>query len=412
MNRTDKIYDIGTLPELGTIPYQMHAWVIREETLGEPIRSFHEEIVEVPTIGRDQVLVANMSAGVNYNGVWAARGKPKNVIARNDFYGDEKRDFHICGSESSGIVYAVGEDVTNVKVGDKVTIGATQYDKNCPVVKSGADPSFSPTFRVWGYESNWGAFAQFSRVYDYQCAPIPDNLNWSEASAFTACGVPVYRMLTHWKGNELKPGDVVLIYGGTGGIGSAAIKLTKYLGGIPVAVVSSEEKGKICMQLGAKGYINRKSFTHWGHMGEKYLEPEFQKKWLYQAMKFKKAIWNIVGERKSPAIVIEHPGQDTFPTSLFVCDTDGMVVTCGATSSYLAEIDLRYLWLNQKRIQGTHSGTREDYEAYVKAVVDGNLKPLISKTFEWNELAQAHQLLYEGKGSYGRMTINIGLRSI
>jgi crotonyl-CoA carboxylase/reductase len=147
-------------------------------------------------------------------------------------------------------------------------------------------------------------------------------------------------------------------------------------------------------------------------MGEKYLEPEFQKKWLYQAMKFKKAIWNIVGERKSPAIVIEHPGQDTFPTSLFVCDTDGMVVTCGATSSYLAEIDLRYLWLNQKRIQGTHSGTREDYEAYVKAVVDGNLKPLISKTFEWNELAQAHQLLYEGKGSYGRMTINIGLRSI
>lgn len=406
IKRTEQIYDVGQLPQLGVVPKKMHAWTIRKETLGEPIHAFREEIVDVPLPRKGEVLVANISAGINYNGVWAALGTPKNVVANNGNYHDEKEAFHICGSEASGIVYAVGEGVTNVKVGDCVTVGASQYDLECEIVKNGEDPVSSPSYRVWGYEGNWGAFAQFSRVFSFQCLKIPRGLNWSEASCFTAAGVAVYKMLTHWEPNTIKKGDVVLIYGGTGAVGSIAIQLAAYYEAIPVAVVSSEEKGNICLQLGAKGYINRNDFKHWGKL-DGYLDTEQQRKWTTEAMKFKKTIWKIVGEKKSPAIVVEHPGMDTMPTSLFVCGTEGMVVTCGATSSYLADIDVRYLWLSQKRIQGSHSGTPRDYEHFAKIIEKSGIRPFIGKSYDWNELALAHQMLYEGKGTSGRMTINI-----
>ncbi len=406
VKRINTLFDVGTLPELGTLPEKMHAWTIRNETLGEPIKAFQQEIVPVPKPQKGEVIVANMSAGINYNGVWASTGKPKNVVAGNGNYDDSKEEFHICGSEASGIIYDIGEEVTDLKIGDHVTVGASQYDENCEIIKSGQDPVRSPTFRVWGYEGNWGAFSQFCKVKSIQCAPIPDGMNWQQASVFTAAGVPVYRMLTHWYPNNVKKGDVVLIYGGTGGVGSMAIQLSSYFGAIPVAVVSSDSRGQICMELGAKGYINRKNFHHWGRL-DGYLDEDNQRKWTIEAMKFKKAIWKIVGERKSPAIVIEHPGMDTMPTSLFVCDNEGMVVTCGATSSYLADFDLRYLWLSQKRIQGSHSATPKDYEGYIKIIKESGIKPYIGAAFNWDELPLAHQLLYEGKGTDGRMVLNI-----
>jgi len=407
IRRTDKLYDIGELPELGVLPEKMHAWVLTQDSLGELPGAFHQEIVDVPEPKKGEVIVANMCAGVNFNGVWAALGRPKNVLAHDGIYGEEDLDFHICGSESAGIVYAVGEGVTKVKVGDRVTIGGGQYDPECPVIKAGEDPVCSPTFRVWGYEGNWGAFAQFSKVLELQCQPYPDVLSFEEAASFTATGIPICRMLTHWTENKVKPGDVVLIYGGSGGLGTIAIELVKYFGARPVAVVSDDEKGKFCMSLGAEGYLNRKKYDHWGKL-KNYSDPEAQRRWTASAMKFKRDIWKIVGEKKSPAIVIEHPGSDTFPTSVFVCDTHGMVVTCGATTGYDADFDLRYLWMNQKRIQGSHSGTEEDYEVYWKAIVEGGVRPYIGKVFNWEELPAAHEALYKGTGPYGRMVINIG----
>ena len=95
------------------------------------------------------------------------------VVDSNGDYGDEKEDFHICGSESSGIVWAVGSDVTEFQVGDEVCIGGAQFDEACPLIANGVDPCFSPTYRIWGYEGNWGAFAQFSRAHVQQCFKKP-----------------------------------------------------------------------------------------------------------------------------------------------------------------------------------------------------------------------------------------------
>ena len=131
--------------------------------------------------------------------------------------------------------------------------------------------------------------------------------------------------------------------------------------------------------------------------------------WIAQATKFKRMIWKIVGEKKSPAIVLEHPGKDTLPTSLFVCGNGGMVVLCGATSSYKADIDLRFLWLNQRRIQGSHAGTLEDADKYIDLVERKDIHPYIGKVYHWSELPQAHADL-ENHAYNGKLVIQIGVK--
>ena len=121
-----------------------------------------------------------------------------------------------------------------------------------------------------------------------------------------------------WPPNTVKPGDPVLVWGGSGGLGSMAIQIVKQMGGIPIAVVSSEDKFEFCMKLGAKGCINRKDFDHWGMMPH-WTDTEAYNKWAAGARAVGAKIWEVLGERKSPRIVFDHPGEDTVPTSIFVC---------------------------------------------------------------------------------------------
>src|SRR4051812_31463673 len=93
---------------------RMLAQVIREDRMGEPERAFSPEEVDVPALERDEVLVKVMAAGINYNGVFAALGHPVNVIALRRRAGDTT-PFHIAGSDASGVVAAVGDDVTEVQ---------------------------------------------------------------------------------------------------------------------------------------------------------------------------------------------------------------------------------------------------------------------------------------------------------
>lgn len=388
LNLTDKLYNVGTLPEIGTVPKKIHAWTIRTERLGDVNTAFQDEIVDTPLPRAGEVLVAVYAAGVNYNGIWAAKGEPKNVIETNGSYGDNPEDFQICGSEASGVVYAVGEGVTNVSVGDKVLIMSWRYDRNCDYIKDGGYPEYSSGYHIWGYESNWGAFAQFCRVYDYQCIKKPDVLSWSEAALCSVTGVTVNRMLRHWEPNKIKAGDVVIVWGGSGGLGSSAIQQARCYGAIPIAVVSSKEKGEYCKSIGAAGYIDRSKFSHWGSIDS--LDARGYKMWLIQATKFRNELFSILGRKKLPDIVVEHPGSDTLATSLFLCAPGGMVVLCGATSGYIGTIDLRYLWIYQKRIQGSHTGSADDCIEYLRLCEEKGLRPIIGKEYSWNELPLAH----------------------
>src|SRR5262249_3010360 len=193
-------------------------------------------------------------AGINYNNVWAALGIPVDVIKARQKSG-EAEAFHIGGSDASGIVFKVGADGRDLKGGDHVVIHCGRGGRDCPGVKSGTDPMFSPTFRIWGYESNWGSFAQFTKVQAHQCLPKPKHLTWEAAAAYMLVGATAYRMLHGWAPHTVRGGDVVLVWGGAGGLGCQAIQIVKAAGGIPIAVISSEDKVEYCKALGAKGTI-------------------------------------------------------------------------------------------------------------------------------------------------------------
>ena len=138
--------------EPGTLPETMAAWVIREERLGEPSDAFQVEEVEVPEPGAFEVIVRVMAAGVNYNNVWAALGKPVSVMR----YGDHPEwGHHIGGSDASGVVWKVGEGVTRWKPGDEVVVHcnmASYEDKEV----HGLDPLAAPVADDLGLRDHLG----------------------------------------------------------------------------------------------------------------------------------------------------------------------------------------------------------------------------------------------------------------
>src|ERR687889_194109 len=207
--------------EPGELPATMAAWVIREEREGEPRDAFQFEEIEVPEPGAFEVIVRVMAAGANYNNVWAALGKPVSVMK----YGDHPEfGHHIGGSDASGIVWKVGEGVTRWKVGDEVVIHCNQASYE-DVEVQGLDPMAAPSQRIWGYETTWGSFAQFTKVQAQQLIPKPRNLSWVDSSSYGLTYFTAYRMLLNRC--NIQAGHNVLIWGAAGGLCVFAVQLCR-----------------------------------------------------------------------------------------------------------------------------------------------------------------------------------------
>ncbi|MGW6626198.1 crotonyl-CoA carboxylase/reductase [Nocardia sp. NPDC055002] len=402
---TKEIFEIGQLPELGVVPEQMYASVIRPERYGRSDEAFRTELIDVPAVPPGFVLVAVMAAGINYNNAWAAKGEPLDVIAARRRNGDPE-DFHIGGSEGSGIVWAVGPGVHSVAVGDHVLMAGVRWDERATDIRFGREPMMSETQKTWGYELNYGSFAQFTLVAELQCLPKPANLSWEESSCFLLTAATAYRQLTHWSPNRVEPGKVVLVWGAAGGLGSMACQIVDIFGGRAVGVVSGKDKFDFCRSNGAVGVIDRTDFDHWGQNPESGT-PEAER-WAKEVRRLGRTIWEILGERRSPDIVFEHPGEDTLPTSLYVCDTSGMVVLCGATSGFHGTLDLRVLWMRQKRLQGSHYANLNECRAVIELAASGKLNPRLGSVYAFDEIGRAHQDMVEGSQSYGNSAVRIG----
>src|SRR5664279_51175 len=214
------------------VPATMRAWVIRPDRLGEPRDAMRLETVETPRPGPGEVVVKVMAAGVNYNNVWACLGQPVAVFRYTGY------DFHIGGSDASGIVAAVGPGVTRWKLGDEVVVHCNQSCGECPEC-NGLDPMACSQQRIWAYESNWGSFADYCRVQAQQLLPKPEHLTWAEAASYGLVYFTAYRMLVDQAAMEA--GHNVLVWGAGGGLGSMAIQLCRLCGANAIAVVSSEE---------------------------------------------------------------------------------------------------------------------------------------------------------------------------
>ena len=397
---------IGTLPPVGEVPQKMFAQAVRQERFGDPRTAFLVEEIDVPETKPHEVLIGVMAAGVNYNNVWAARGIPIDVIKVRQKMG-EPYDFHIGGSDVSGIVYAVGAEVTNAAVGDEVVVHHGCWNLDDPWALAGKDPMIAPSARIWGYNTNFGSFGQFCVAQAHQILPKGLHLSWEEAAAPTLVGTTAYRMLFGWAGNVLQDGDVVLVWGGSGGLGSQAIQLATVHGARAVAVVSDEERGEYCKKLGAVGYINRREFSHWG-VPPHWEDSAGQKEWVGGCRAFGKAIWEALGERRNPDIVFEHPGEATIPTSIFVCEAGGMVVICAGTTGYSASVDLRYHWVRQKRLQGSHGTNDEQAAAYNQLVCDAKIDPCLGEVYRFEDIGQAHAEMEEGRVVFGNRVALVG----
>ena len=378
---------LGQMPPLGVVPDRMHAFVIRPERFGPPTKSMQAEVMPVWDIGPDEVLVWVMAAGVNYNAIWAGLGEPVNILKSHGL------PFHIAGSDASGVVWKVGSAVRNWKVGDEVVIHCNHL----------VEPGASDLQTIWGYETPDGSFAQLTRVQSQQLLPKPKHLTWEEAASYGLVYFTAHRMLIDRA--EIQPGEDVLVWGAGGGLGVFALQLCKAAGCRAIAVVSSADKAGLAMELGAHGVIDRNEFSALQFRPPE--TPEQTDKRLATTKAFGKRIWELLGEKKSVEVVFEHVGQRTFPASVWLAAKHGRVVICGATTGYDLTFDVRHLWMSQKRIIGSHFADADSSRRANKLVEQGLVKPVMTECFDWDQLQEAHQRMYDNQ-VHGTVSILVG----
>jgi crotonyl-CoA reductase len=352
-------------------------------------RSLHVGEVPMPELAPDEVLIAVMAAGLNHNTVWSATFEPMpgfvflakyarsgKWAARHDL------PYHILGSDAAGVVVRAGAGVSRWSPGDRVVVAPAYIDPEDPASHQDAMSSEQPL--AWGFETNFGAFADFAVAKASQLLPKPPHLTWEEAAANTLCAGTAYRMLVSKHGAPMKQGDIVLIWGATGGLGAYAVQLVRNGGGIPVGVVSSTARAELARELGCAAVIDRTEISEDGSL----TEPK---------------TWRLLGERirsavgEDPHIVFEHSGKATFGASVYVARRGGAVVTCGSSSGYSHNYDNRHLWMKLKRIIGSHGANYQENWEMNRLFRLGMLTPVLSATYPLAEVGEATRQLQLNK---------------
>ena len=363
----------------------------------DPRKSIHVGEVPTPEIAPDEVLMAVMASSINFNTVWSSIFEPVSsfgALARlakeSEWAKRHDLDYQVIGSDASGVVLRVGSAVRNWKPGDRVTVHCNHVDDQDQSAHD--DAMLAGNQRIWGYETNFGGLADLAVVRANQLMPKPEHLTWEEAAVNALCNSTSYRMLVSKNGARMKQGDVVLIWGATGGIGAYAVQYVVNGGGIPVGVVSSPDKADILRKLGCEAIIDRKAanYQFWNDNGTQN-ESEWRR--------LGKDIRGLVGE--DPDIVFEHPGRSTFGASMYVVKRGGTVVTCAATSGFMLEFDNRHFWMRLKRLIGSHfANYREAWEAN-RLIAKGMIHPVLSQVFDLANVGEAtyqvHHNMHEGK---------------
>ncbi|MEQ3550879.1 crotonyl-CoA carboxylase/reductase [Pseudonocardia nematodicida] len=364
----------------------------------DPRKSLRVEDVPVPELGPGEALVAVMASAINYNTVWTSIFEPVSTFSFLKRYGKlsplaKRHDlpYHVVGSDLAGVVVRTGPGVNSWKAGDQVVAHCLSVELESPDGHS--DTMMDPEQRIWGFETNFGGLAELALVKSNQLMPKPDHLTWEEAASPGLVNSTAYRQLVSRNGADMKQGDVVLIWGASGGLGSYATQFALNGGATPVCVVSSEEKAQICRDMGADLVIDRNAegYRFWS-------DPQTQdpKEWKRLGARIRELTGG-----EDPDIVFEHPGRETFGASVYVTRKGGQIVTCASTSGYMHEFDNRYLWMNLKRIVGSHfANYREAYEAN-RLVAKGMIHPTLSRVYPLDETGQAahdvHRNAHQGK---------------
>jgi crotonyl-CoA reductase len=376
----------------------------------DPRKSLHVQEVPTPELGPGEALIAVMASAVNYNTVWTSIFEPMSTFGFLQRYGrlselTKRHDlpYHVVGSDAAGVVLRVGSGVTKWKPGDQVVAHCLNVELEDAAGHD--DTMMDPQQRIWGFETNFGGLAELAIVKSNQLMPKPAHLSWEEAASPGLVNSTAYRQLVSHNGANMKQGDVVLIWGASGGLGACATQMALNGGAIPVCVVSSPEKVELCRRMGAELVIDRNAEGYRFWSDEHTQNPAEWKR-------FGAKIRELTGG-EDPDIVFEHPGRETFGASVFVAKRGGVIVTCASTSGFEHQYDNRYLWMSLKRIVGSHfANYREAWEA--NRLVDlGRIHPTLSKTFPLEQTGQAayevHRNAHQGKVGVLCLAPNEGL---
>ncbi|MDN5767261.1 MAG: crotonyl-CoA carboxylase/reductase [Humibacillus sp.] len=365
----------------------------------DPRRSLHIDDVPVPELAPGEALVAVMASAINYNTVWTSIFEPMPTFGFLERYGRtstfaERHDlpYHVIGSDLAGVVLRTGPGVTKWKPGTEVVAHCLSVELED--AEGHNDTMLDPQQRIWGFETNFGGLAELAIVKSNQLMPKAAHLTWEEAAAPGLVNSTAYRQLVSRNGAAMKLGDRVLIWGASGGLGSYATQIALAGGATPVCVVSSPEKAQICRSMGAELIIDRSTegYRFWNAEGTTQDVSEWKR--------LGRRIRELTGGYDVD-IVFEHPGRETFGASVYVARKGGTIVTCASTSGYMHEFDNRYLWMNLKRIVGSHfANYREAWEAN-ELVRRGLIHPTLSKTYPLDQVGQAaldvHRNAHQGK---------------
>lgn len=364
----------------------------------DPRKALHLDEVALPELGPGEAYVAVMASAINYNTVWSALFEPVSTFRFLERYGrlselTARHDlpYHILGSDLAGVVLRTGAGVSAWKPGDEVVAHCLSVELEDPAGHN--DTMMDPEQRIWGFETNFGGLAQIALVKSNQLMHKPGHLTWEEAACPGLVNSTAYRQLVSRNGAGMKQGDNVLIWGASGGLGSYATQYALNGGATPICVVSSPEKADLCRSMGAELVIDRREE---GYKFWKDQNTQDPKEWL----RFGKRIRELTGGEDID-IVYEHPGRETFGASVFVTRKGGTIVTCASTSGYMHEYDNRYLWMNLKRIIGSHfANYREAYESN-RLIDKGMIHPTLSKSFPLAQAGDAalevHHNKHQGK---------------
>lgn len=318
-----------------------------------------------PNVRENEILVEVKACALNHLDVWARGGLP----------GIEIPLPHILGNDIAGIVREVGSLASWVKLGDEVMLHPGVSCGHCAECLAGRD-NLCRDYDILGYRRD-GGYAELVAAPAVNVIPKPANLSWEEAAALPLVTVTAWHMLVTRA--QVQPGEDVLIHAAGSGVGSIGIQVAKLRGARVIATASSDEKLQKARELGADEVVN------------------------YSGDDWPKEVKRLT-DRRGVDVVFEHTGAATWPGSIASLKSNGRLVTCGATSGYAAQTDLRMVFYKHITILGSFMGSKSELLEAMKFIEDGRIRAVVDQTLPLAEARRAHELI-EDRAQFGKLVL-------
>jgi alcohol dehydrogenase len=337
--------------------------ILKIKDIPEPIPKSNEVVFRVK------------AAALNYDDIWGMRGKPLAIPLP-----------HISGTDAAGEVITVGEDVKNIKVGDRVVSHGNMSCRVCKACTSGREFDCRKR-RIWGFETGplWGGYCEITHLPEVNVVKIPDGVSYEEAAAASMTLLTSWHMLVGRA--KIQPGQVVLIMGGGSGVGNFGIQIAKLFGCIVIAT-ASPDKLKQLLELGADYAVDHRN-----------------ENWHKEVRDIVKNITRPYNDVPGVDVIFEHIGGTHWNKELTLLKYGATIVTTGATTGYDAKTDLRHIFFKGINILGSTQGTRAELEQGLYWISQGKIKSIIDSVYPLEQAEEAHTKMLKGKGLFGKILL-------